>query len=231
MQEPLHAIRFPSETDEYRQARNELLQAEIELRRQLEAVAAQRRRLPLGGQVPTDYSFEECASGTDSTRTVRLSDLFENGKDSLVLYSFMYGPAMEAACPSCTSIIDALDGEAPHIMQRVNLAIVAKSPIQRFREHARARGWRNLRLLSSAKTTYNRDYHGEEPDGSQNPIATVFVRRDGKLHHFYSTELFFTPTDPAQNMRHVDLIWPLWNTLDLTPEGRGSDWYPRLEYS
>ncbi len=150
MQEPLHAIRFPSETDEYRQARNELLQAEIELRRQLEAVAAQRRRLPLGGQVPTDYSFEECASGTDSTRTVRLSDLFENGKDSLVLYSFMYGPAMEAACPSCTSIIDALDGEAPHIMQRVNLAIVAKSPIQRFREHARARGWRNLRLLSSA---------------------------------------------------------------------------------
>ena len=231
MQEPLHAIRFPSETDEYRQARNELLQAEIELRRQLEAVAAQRRRLPLGGQVPTDYSFEECASGTDSTRTVRLSDLFENGKDSLVLYSFMYGPAMEAACPSCTSIIDALDGEAPHIMQRVNLAIVAKSPIQRFREHARARGWRNLRLLSSANTTYNRDYHGEEPDGSQNPIATVFVRRDGKLHHFYSTELFFTPTDPAQNMRHVDLIWPLWNTLDLTPEGRGSDWYPRLEYS
>src|SRR3989442_5685997 len=231
MQEPLHAIRSPSETDEYRQARNELLQAEIELRRQLEAVAAQRRRLPLGGQVPTDYSFEECASGTDSTRTVRLSDLFENGKDSLVLYSFMYGPAMEAACPSCTSIINALDGEAPHIMQRVNLAIVAKSPIQRFREHARARGWRNLRLLSSAKTTYNRDYHGEEPDGSQNPIATVFVRRDGKLHHFYSTELFFTPTDPAQNMRHVDLIWPLWNTLDLTPEGRGSDWYPRLEYS
>jgi predicted dithiol-disulfide oxidoreductase (DUF899 family) len=231
MQEPLHAIRFPSETDEYRQARDELLQAEIELRRQLEAVAAQRRRLPVGGEVPTDYSFEECAGDTDTTRTVRLSDLFENGKDSLVLYSFMYGPAMEAACPSCTSIIDALDGEAPHIMQRVNLAIVAKSPIQRFREHARARGWRNLRLLSSANTTYNRDYHGEEPDGSQNPIATVFVRRDGKLHHFYSTELFFTPTDPAQDMRHVDLIWPLWNTLDLTPEGRGSDWSPRLEYS
>ncbi|HEY2937658.1 MAG TPA: DUF899 family protein [Gaiellaceae bacterium] len=226
---PLHTIRFPGETDEYRAARNELLQAELELRRQNEAVAAQRRRLPLGGEVPTDYAFHE--SVRDAARSVRLSELFANGQDTLVLYSFMFiGDGLESACPSCTSIIDAVDGETPHMVQRVSLAAVAKVPIERFRDHARTRGWRNIRLLSSADTTYNRDYHGEGPDESQDPIATVFVRRDGKVHHFYSTELLFAPTDPGVHPRHVDFMWPVWNVLDLTPAGRGTDWSPQLEY-
>jgi predicted dithiol-disulfide oxidoreductase (DUF899 family) len=235
MQEPLHSVRFPGESDAYRRARNDLLESEIGLRRQIEAVAAQRRSLPLGGAVATDYPFEESSGEGDGTRTVRLSELFEDGKDTLFLYSFMFNPGasglpLEAACPHCTSIIDAVDGEAPHICQRVNLAVSAKAPIQRVREHARSRGWRNVRLLSSANTTYNHDYHTESSDAKQDPIATVFVRRDGRIHHFWSSELAFAPTDPGQHPRHVDFIWPLWHVLDHTPEGRGSDWGPRLEY-
>jgi predicted dithiol-disulfide oxidoreductase (DUF899 family) len=236
MNELPHTVRFPGETDEYRRARNELLETEIELRRQIEAVGVQRRSLPLGGEVPSDYSFEESSGDGEDARTVRLSELFENGKDTLFLYSFMFIPGeaglpLEVGCPACTSIIDAVDGEAPHIVQRINLAVAAKVPIQQFREHARSRGWRNIRLLSSAKTTYNHDYHAEAPDGRQDPMATVFLRRDGKIHHFWSSELYLAPTDPGQNPRHVDFMWPLWNVLDRTPEGRGSGWFPRLAYS
>lgn len=226
MTETLHTVRLPDETDEYRRARDELLQAEIQLRRQIEAVAKERRALPLGGEVPVDYAFEP----------VRLSELFAPDKDTLLLYSFMFLPAngdpLGVACPACTSIIDALDGAAPHIEQRVNLAVVAKAPIEQFREHARNRGWRNIRLLSSAGTTYNRDYHTENPDtGAQLPIATVFVRSDGKIRHFWSSELAYAPTDPGMHPRHVDFMWPIWSVFDLTPEGRGTDWNPRLEYS
>ena len=226
---PLHSIRFPNESEEYRAARDALLDEEIALRRHTEAVAEQRRQLPLGGDVPTDYIFDESGS-----RTVRLSELFEDGKDSLLLYNFMFIPGdaglpLEAACPSCTSIIDAVDGEAPHISQRINLAVVAKAPIEQFEAHARTRGWRNVRLLSSASTTYNADYHGES-DRGQNPVATLFVRRDGKIHHFWSSELFWAPGDLGMDPRHVDFIWPLWAVLDLMPEGRGTDWGPELTY-
>jgi predicted dithiol-disulfide oxidoreductase (DUF899 family) len=236
MNEPLHTIRFPGETDEYRRARDELLEAEIKLRRQIEAVAAQRRSLPLGGELPSNYSFEESTGDTNDTRTVRLSELFKDGKDTLFLYSFMFIPGeaglpLEAPCPACTSIIDAVDGQALHISQLINLAVSAKAPIQQFREHAHSRGWRNIRLLSSANTTYNHDYHTEASGGNQRPIATVFVRRGGKIHHSWSSELAFAPADSGQNPRHVDFMWPLWNVLDHTPEGRGSDWSPRLEYS
>jgi len=150
--------------------------------------------------------------------------------DTLVLYSFMYGPAMKQPCPSCTSILDGLDGAAPHVVQRVGLAAVAKSPIERIRRFARERGWRNLRLVSSAGNTYNRDYHAETGEGNQIPALNVFVRSDGRIHHFYNTELLYAPSEPGQDGRHVDLIWPLWNLFDLTPEGRGSDWNPRLAY-
>jgi predicted dithiol-disulfide oxidoreductase (DUF899 family) len=236
MTEPLHTVRFPGETDEVRLARNELLDAEIDLRRRTEAVAAQRRSLPVGGEVPTDYGFEESSGEGASTRTVLLSELFEGGKDALVLYSFMFIPGetgnpLGAACPACTSIIDAVDGQAPHLTQLINLAVAAKAPIERFREHADTRGWRNIRLLSAANTTYNRDYNTETPEGRQRPLATVFVRRDGKIHHFWSSELAFAPAEEGQNPRHVDFMWPLWSVLDLTPEGRGSGWSPRLAYS
>jgi predicted dithiol-disulfide oxidoreductase (DUF899 family) len=228
----LHDKHFPGESAAYRKARNGLLRSEIELRRQIESVATARRKLPLGGTVPEDYIFEEGAADiadTMTARRVRLSELFGD-KDTLVAYSFMYGPAMAKACPMCTSMLDGLSGQAPHVAQRASLVVIAKSPIERIRAYARERGWSGLRLLSSAGNTYNRDYKGEGTDGSQWPSLNVFVRRNGKIHHFYHTELLFPPAEPGQNHRHVDMIWPLWNLLDYTPEGRGKDWFPKLNY-
>jgi len=229
----LHSFRFPGESDSYRQARNQLLQAEVELRRHVEEIAALRRRLPLGGAVPEDYVFEEGSADLSDSQTVRqvsLSKLFQPGKDTLAIYSFMFGPKMKAACPMCTAMLDSLNGTAVHATQRINLAVVAKSPLERIRAFARERGWNRLRLLSSAGNNYNRDYYGENAEGGQQPSLNIFVRRDGKIHHFVHTELVLTPPDPGQNQRHIDMIWPLWNLLDFTPEGRGSDWVPSLTY-
>jgi predicted dithiol-disulfide oxidoreductase (DUF899 family) len=222
--------RFPGESVAYRRARDRLLQAEIGLRREVEAVAALRRRLPLGGAVPVDYVFEEAAVGFGPPQEVTLSQLFARPDASLAIYSFMYGPNMAAPCPSCTSILDALDGEAPHIAQRINFAVVAKSPISRIMDFAEPRGWRHLRLLSSLENSYNRDYHGETADGAQMPCLNVFVKRNGRIHHVWASELLFGKADPGQNHRHVDMIWPLWNMLDFTPEGRGTSWHPKLSY-
>jgi predicted dithiol-disulfide oxidoreductase (DUF899 family) len=229
----LHSQRFPGESSSYRDARNQLLEAEVTLRRNIEEVAALRRKLPLGGEIPEDYVFEEGAVDLNDTKTARkthLSELFSPGKDTLVLYSYMFGPNMPAPCVSCTSILDGLNGSAPHIRQRVNFAVVAKSPLARIRETARGRGWSNLRVLSSAANTYNRDYHGENAKGDQLPSLNVFARRDGKIYHSYHTELLFAPQEPGMDGRHVDMIWPIWNVFDYTPEGRGTDWYPRLSY-
>lgn len=179
---------------------------------------------------------------------MRFPELFEAGKDTLVIYSFMFPrwsgdtrpgpggetgklPIAETPCPSCTSILDSLDGAAPHLGQRINLAVVAKSDPERIRTFARERGWRNLRLLSSRKNTYNRDYHAETGEGEQLPVMNVFVRDGGQLRHSWATELMFAPRDEGEDPRHVDFIWPIWSVLDLTPGGRaiGSD-LPQLRY-
>jgi len=224
MQKP-DVVSFPGESAAYREARDRLLEAEIALRRQTEAVAEQRRALPPGGVVPQDYLFHEGADG----RPVRFSELFGD-KSVLLLYSFMYGPAMERPCPSCSSILDALDGQVPHVMQMAALAVVAQSPIERILAFAGPRGWRRLRLVSAAGTSYQRDYKGEDAGGSQWPILNVFRRAGGEIRHVWSTELAFAPRDPGQDPRHVDFIWPLWGLLDVSPEGRG-DFHPRLEYA
>jgi predicted dithiol-disulfide oxidoreductase (DUF899 family) len=222
----IHDVRFPNESAEYRAARDRLLEAEIALRRQTEAVAAQRRALPPGGRVPEDYVFEE---GEDA-RPVRLSELFGD-KSALLLYSYMYGPAMAEPCPHCTSILDGLDGEAPHIAQRAAFAVVARSPIARVRAVARERQWRRLRLLSAAGNSYQRDYHGEDEKGAQLPILNAFVRGpDGAIRHAYATELLFASADPGQGSRHVDAIWPVWGMLDFSPGGRGADSRIKLRY-
>jgi predicted dithiol-disulfide oxidoreductase (DUF899 family) len=229
----LHAERFPGESKKYRTARNELLKAEMELRRQIEDVAATRRRLPLGGAAPEDYVFEEGAADladTTGTKRVKMSELFVRPDASLVIYSFMYGPNMTKACPSCTSIIDALNGTAVHVTQRINLGIVASSPIARIREFARERGWNRLRLLSSAGNTYNHDYHAQTAAGSQIPALNVFVRRGGRVYHTFGAELLYAPPELGQNGRQCDMIWPLWNLFDYTAEGRGTDWHPKLSY-
>ena len=159
---------------------------------------------------------------------MRLSELFTRG-DTLVAYSFMYGPRMEKACPMCTSILDGLDGNAPHIAQRTNLVVIARSPLERILSFAKERGWSNVRLLSSAGNSYNRDYHGEDAQGRQWPMLNVF-RKSEKVRHTWGSELLFAKDEPGQNARHVDMLWPLWNVLDLTPQGRGQDWYPKLKY-
>jgi predicted dithiol-disulfide oxidoreductase (DUF899 family) len=217
------SVTFPNETKQYRTAREKLLKAELALRKQVEALAALRRKLPAGGEVPQDYTFQS------SRGPVKLSQLFERG-NTLVAYSFMFSPQMRQACPMCTSFLDGLDGNAQHVAQRTNLVVIAKSPIERIAEYARGRGWRNLRLLSSAESTYNRDYHGENEKGAQMPMMNVFVKQGGKVRHFYGSEMLYAPEEKGQNARHNDLMWPLWNLLDLTPDGRGGDWYPKLSY-
>ncbi len=239
-------IRFPGESSEYRRARNELLEVEIEARRAIERAAAQRRALPPGGEVPEDYRFEEALEGEPE---IRFSELFAPGKDTLVIYSFMFprssgdtrpGPAdgetaklplAETPCASCTSILDSLDGAAPHLARRLNLAVVAKSDPERVRTFAHERGWRHLRLLSSRNNSYSRDYRAETPEGGQLPILNVFVRDGDRFRHSWATELMFAPRDEGEEPRHVDSIWPIWSVLDMTPEGRGtgSD-FPALNY-
>jgi predicted dithiol-disulfide oxidoreductase (DUF899 family) len=240
-------IAFPGESPEYRAARNRLLEQEIELRRAMEAMAAARRQLPPGGVVPEDYVFR--GARADGTPTdVRLSELFASGKDSLVIYSFMFprdpgdqrpGPAggqtsllklEEGPCPSCVALLDQLDGAAEHASQHINLAVVAKAPLQRIVTFAEERGWARLRLLSSASNTYNRDYLAETAEGSQRPMLNVFHRAGGVIRHFWGSELFYAPTEPGQDPRHVGTIEPVWNLFDLTPEGRGTDWDEQLRY-
>ena len=226
------ATRFPGESAEYRRARNRLLQSEIKLRRQIEDVARQRRELPLGGVVKTDYVFAAATPGDDKIRAIRLSELFAPGKRSLFLYNFMYPEGVDSMtpCPSCTSIIDAIDGASRHVAQHINFAIVAKAPIEDFRRHARNRGWSHALLLSSADNSFNRDYGAEDESGQQFPLAQVFTKRGKKIHHFWTSELWWAPNEPGQDRRHVDFMWPMWSMFDRTPEGRGKRFYPQLQY-
>jgi predicted dithiol-disulfide oxidoreductase (DUF899 family) len=240
-------ITIPGESRQYRAARDRLLEREIELRRAMEAVAAARRGLPPGGPVKLDYVFE--GLGADGAPTdVRLSELFEPGKDSLVIYSFMFPrdprdrtpgsrdgetsllPLAEGPCPSCAALLDQLEGAAEHARQHVNLSVVAKAPLPRLLTFARERGWRRLRLLSSAANTYNADYFAETIDGVQRPMMTVFQRDGDEIRHFWSSELLYAPTDPGQEPRHVGTLEPLWNLLDLTPEGRPVEWVEQFAY-
>ena len=223
-EELLHAVRFPGESDDYREARDELLEAEIELRRHTEAVAAQRRKLPLGGEVPTDYGFEEWDAAANAARPVRLSELFAEGKDTLFLYSFMFIPG-DAGLPL---------EQAARAAPRSSTRSTAKSHTSRSGSTSRSsrrrrstasththrkRGWRHTRLLSSAGTTYNSDYHAETPEGDQLPIATVFTRADGKINHRWSSELCsLRRTRPAPAPRRLHVA----DLGDVRPDTRGS---------
>ena len=151
----LHHLTSPGESAEYRVARNKLLAEEMALRRQIESVAALRRALPAGGSVVQDYVFD----GDDGP--MKLSDLFKPGMDTLAIYSFMYGPEKELPCTGCTHFLDGLDGMVKHITQRINLAVVAKSPLPRLMALARVRGWCALPLLSTHGNRYDRDYFGD----------------------------------------------------------------------
>ena len=196
------SMTFPGESEEYRTARDRLLAEEIELRRAMEAVAVARRALPPGGPVPQDYSFDGLGPG-GAPAEVRLSELFAPGKDSLVIYNFMFprhprdarpGPTEgttadlkleEGPCPSCVALLDQLDGAAAHVEGAgFNLVVIAQAPLDRLLAFARERGWRSLRLLSSAGNSFKRDYHAETPEGHQMPMLNRIPprrRRDPPL--------------------------------------------------
>jgi predicted dithiol-disulfide oxidoreductase (DUF899 family) len=214
---------FPGESAEYRRARNDLLAEEIELRRHIERVAVQRRALPPGGLVPEDYRFES------ETGPVTLSEMF-GPHDTLVTYNWMYGPRRARPCPMCTSMLSAYDGKMPDILQRVAFAVIARSPIEKLVAFKKERGWRHLRLYSSEGNTFNRDYAHEDPAADDIPALNVFTRTGGTLRHFWAEEMGPSTADPGQDPRGAPDPSSLWTVLDMTPGGRGSDWYPKLEY-
>ncbi len=195
---------------------------DIELRRRIERVAAQRRALPRGAAVTGDYQFRGENGSTD------FAGLFGD-KQTLVIYSYMFAPQRERPCPMCTNLLGAWEGNAADIGQKVSLAVVARSPIERLIAWKKERGWRDLRLYSDLNGAYSRDYFAIAADGSDEPALNVFTRRDGAVRHFWSGEMSGT-ADPGQDPRGAPDPAPLWMVLDMTPEGRGADWYPRLEY-
>ncbi|MEO7954666.1 MAG: DUF899 family protein [Polaromonas sp.] len=236
-------LQFPGESAAYRTARSALLDEEMALRRQIERVNAQRRALPTGGLLREDYVFEGL---DDKGRAVpmKLSELFAPDKDSLALYSFMYGPERELPCPGCTHFLDSFDGAVRHASQRINIFIVAKSPLTRLLALARERGWTHLTFLSTAGNTYDLDYFGDSlalsqamrrqqdfKDGEEwdMPMLNVFRRENEVVRHFWGSEMLYVPAEPGQDYRHNDALDPLWNLLDTTPEGRGT-FQPKLVY-
>jgi predicted dithiol-disulfide oxidoreductase (DUF899 family) len=216
-------MRFPNESDDYRRARIALLAEEIELRRHIERVAEQRRALPPGGEVEKAYSF------VGESGLMGFADLFA-GKDTLVVYNYMFGPQREKPCPMCTSLLSAWDGEVPDIQQRVALAVVARSPIERLVAFKRERGWHHLPLYSDPSGEFSRDYHALTKDGGDDAAFNVFTRRDGTIRHFWGGEMNGASADPGQDPRGAPDLMPIWTILDVTPEGRGKDWYPKLSY-
>ena len=212
----------PNESDEYRRARQDLLVEEIELRRRMERVASLRRDLPPGGEVPRDYHFV-----AEDRSDVTLADLFGQ-HDTLVVYSYMFGPQRDAPCPMCTSLMGSLDHKIADIRQRVAIAFTARSPIERLVEAKKARGWKDLPVYSDGSGDYTKDFVSAQD--ADMPAYNVFTRRDGKIRHFWSDEIGFDMADPGQDPRGAVEMDPLWLVLDTTPEGRGKDWYPQLSY-
>ena len=213
---------YPNDSAAYRDARTALLAEEIDLRRHIERVAAQRRALPPGGEA-RDYPFVD-----ESGQTVGLSALF-GAHDTLVTYFWMVGPSRERPCPMCTAFLGALDIPARDISQRVAIVVIGRSPVARQLAFARERGWQNLKFFAAVGDDFARDYRGLAPDGSEWPALDVWVKHEGKVRHFWGAELGGT-ADPGQDARGAPDPTPLWNILDLTPAGRGTDWYPQLDY-
>lgn len=214
---------YPNDSAEYRRARTALLAEEIELRRHIERVAAQRRALPPGGEPPA------CEFKDENGKTITLADMF-GAHDTLVTYFWMYGPARERPCPMCTAFLGSLDVPARDISERVALAVIGRSPVERQLAFARERGWRNLKFFATVGDDFARAYRALAPEGDEWPTLDVWVKRDGRVRHFWASELGGTE-DPGQDARGAPDPTPLWNILDLTPGGRGSDWYPKLDYA
>jgi predicted dithiol-disulfide oxidoreductase (DUF899 family) len=218
------------EPAEYAERREQLRQAEVDLMRQREQVAALRRTLPPGTPVE-DYVFLEgprkLGDGDEPVTSVRLSELFSAPDRALVVQHVMYGKRQTSPCPMCTMWVDGLDAVVPHIEQQADYVVASTADPAALRSHARDRGWRNVRLLSCGDSTFQYDFCAEDEEGNQNSTFSVFtLDADGGPRHYYSSHPQMA-TDVYE--RGIDLLSPVWNLLDLTPAGRG-DWYASLEY-
>jgi predicted dithiol-disulfide oxidoreductase (DUF899 family) len=203
-------LRYPNETREYRDARDALLKDEQELVDKLTSVAAKRRALPRGGRLKEDYTFQWANDGKIG-KSVKFSELFA-GKNSLLLYSFMFGPNWDKPCPSCTSLMDGFDRSWYQVSRDAAFVGIAKAPAERINAWAKERGWSQIELVSGAQSPFQADYRSQgDSDDMQWPVMHSFMKRDGEIYHFWSTEL------PSN---HVDTVWPYWNLMDFTPEGR-----------
>ena len=212
--------RYPNESQEYRDARDALLEQEQALVEQAQAVAALRRELPPGGLLKEDYEFQWANEGKVGV-PVRLSELFGD-KPTLVLYNFMFGPGWDNPCLSCTSLMDGFDRSAYQVSQDAAFFGIAKAPAEKIHEWASSRGWDQIGLISGFNTTYQADYRCQgENDDMQWPILHVFRKQDGEIYHFWGTEL---------QGNHVDTVWPYWNIMDFTPEGRPDRMVPPQKF-
>ncbi len=211
---------YPGDSADYRRARTALLAEEIELRRHIERVAAQRRAMPPGGEA-RGYTFRD-----QDDATLQFADLFGE-HDTLVSYLWMFGPKRPRPCPMCTAFLDAFDRPSRSIVQRVGFVVIGRSPVARQLAFARERGWQDLQFFQCIGDDFARDYRALGPNDEEMPALDVWVKRDGRVHHFWAGELGGTQ-DPGQDPRGAPDPTPLWNILDLTPAGRGTDWYPKL---
>jgi predicted dithiol-disulfide oxidoreductase (DUF899 family) len=216
-----NTVHHPNESPEYRKARNALLVEEIELRRHIERVASQRRALPKGGTLPKDFEL------VSEQGPVRFSTLFGD-KETLMIYSMMYGPQRKAPCPMCTSFLNSWNGTAINLRERAAMVVTARSPVERLVAYKQQRGFTNLPFVSDLSGDYTRTY--VTPEDADVPGFSVFTRRDGIIRHYYSAEMSSAMADPGQDPRGAPDFDPLWLMLDLTPDGRGTDWYPQLDY-
>lgn len=215
---------FPGESDAYRKARQDLLQEEIEFRRHMTRLVEQRQALPPGPVVEKDYRFLD-ADGND----LSLKDLF-GPHDTLITYFWMYGPQRERPCPMCTNWLGSVDGNAADIKQRVGLKIIGRSPVERQRAFAQERGWQHLDFVQTLDDDYANDLHLVQPDGGEIPALIVYRLDGDKVRLFWASEMTGDMADPGQDPRDAPDIASLWSLLDLTPQGRGTDWYPKLRY-
>jgi predicted dithiol-disulfide oxidoreductase (DUF899 family) len=217
-------------SEEYLARREELRLEEVQLMQHRESVAALRRALPQGPALQ-DYEFLEgprdLDAGDNSIRTVKLSELFTAPNRPLVIYHLMYGKRQTKPCPMCTMWIDGAHGVAQHLAQNIDFAVVAAADLSALHSHARARGWNNIRLLSAGLSTFKYDLGSEDADGEQDSSISVFTRDgDNTVRHFYTAHPRMAPEIKE---RGIDLLAPVWNFMDLTPQGRG-DWYASLAY-
>jgi predicted dithiol-disulfide oxidoreductase (DUF899 family) len=215
---------FPGASPEYEAARKALLAEEIEFRRHMTWVGEQRRALPPGPVISKDYRFKD-----EQAFEVGLKDLFGD-KDTLVTYFWMYGPQRERPCPMCTNWLGSVNGNAADIQQRVALKILGRSSVERQFAFAQERGWRDLNFVQTVGDDYANDLGILKPDGSEYPALVVYKRDEDQVRLFWASEMNFEMADPGQDPRDAPDIASLWSVLDLTPEGRGPDWYPKLRY-